>query len=92
MLKYHIILCPLPLFQNLDFQDKQVRINNKNDRLEVKDVAKCGSEMDALLETEAAMPSVKSRRVGDFTIADQSGVPEPIEALQFSQKELFLSK
>ena len=47
--------------------------------------------MDALLETEAAMPSVKSRRVGDFTIADQSGVPEPIEALQFSQKELFLS-
>lgn len=59
--------------------------------MEIKDVAKCDSEIDALLETTAGMPSVKTRRVGDFIVVDEAGVPEPIEALQFSQKELFLS-
>ena len=59
--------------------------------VEIKDAAKCDSETTALFETGAAMPSIKTRRIGDFVVVDKAGVPEPIEALQFSQKELFLS-
>lgn len=59
--------------------------------VEIKDSAKCDSETTALFETAAAMPSLKTRRIGDFIVVDKAGVSEPIEALQFSQKELFLS-
>jgi DNA (cytosine-5)-methyltransferase 1 len=79
------------LLQNLEFQTKQVRMSNKADMVEIKDAAKCDSEMAALLETDGAMPAIKTRRVGDFVVVDKAGVPEPIEALQFFQKDLFLS-
>ena len=64
--------------------------------VQVKEVVKCDSETVALQETEAgAAPSSSSllnklRRVTDFSIVDDAGVAEPIEALQFSSKQLFL--
>ena len=35
--------------------------------------------------------SQKLRRLGDFSVCDESGIPEPIESLEFAQKKLFLS-
>lgn len=70
--------------QNLTFQEKLVRLDHKDDKLVIKEEIKCKTEKEALLETEAAMPSIKVRRLNDFAITDGKGNHEPIENLQFS--------
>jgi len=76
--------------QNLAFVEKAVRVSNA-DKLFIKEEAKCETEKEALLHTEAGMPSIKARRLGDCSVADEDGHLAPIESVVFSQKPLFIS-
>lgn len=77
--------------QNLNFQEKSVRMHSKNDRLAIKEEARCDSELSALVDTDAGMPSVKVRRLGDFTITNANDQMEPIENVSFGDKGVFIS-
>jgi DNA (cytosine-5)-methyltransferase 1 len=78
--------------QNISFQDSQrgVRLDSRQDRLEVKEEARCETEAAALAETQSGAPAVTARRLGDFSVVDEAGSPEPLESSLYSQKPLFL--
>lgn len=77
--------------QNLNFQERTLRTYSRNDRLIIKEDVQSTSELSALVDTEAGMPSIKSRRLGDFSVTDAKGHVEPIENVSFGNGDLFLS-
>ena len=75
------------LMQNHDFDESKgtsVRLS-KSDRLEVVPDTVCKSEKEALLQTQAGLPSVQERRIHDFCVVDSKGNLEPLESLSFAR-------
>jgi DNA (cytosine-5)-methyltransferase 1 len=77
--------------QNISFKASRVKLESKADRLEVKEEATADTEKEALQETEAGAPSIKTRRLGDFSVVDAAGIAEPVENVGLLDKDLFLS-
>jgi hypothetical protein len=78
--------------QNLDFQDRPTsQRQNKEDLLAVKEDIRAESELTALVDTQGGMPSVKSRRLGDFSVFASDGSCEPIETVAIASNEFYFS-
>lgn len=78
--------------QNISFKDKRVQLQSKEDLVAIKEEARCDSEADALKETEAGAGwSNKQRRLGDFSVADEAGIAAPVEGVEYTKSQLFLT-
>jgi hypothetical protein len=79
--------------QNLTFRDADAagRGGAKADRVEVKEEARAADEAAALAETAAGTAHVTARRLGDFSVVGADGRAEPLEALAYASKPLFLT-
>lgn len=82
--------------QNVSYKAKAVKLESKDDLVEVKELARCETEAQALGETApppgaASAGPLRARRLGDFSLCSEAGDAERIDSVLVSKAPIYIS-